>query len=1035
MAIVGAALQSLPTDEADAALSRAAVVRDASAWHRLVASGEPLILLPMFDAGDLISAAARAGHGVIVPLGEGDPVEQDVTQAPPVSRRAAAAALEGMGLEHQRAYELAGLARRSTTALRRRLALTPSMRRPTWAQPANARMVLPALLAGGWSETHPADRQVASTLSRATYEEVRDRLIAWAQDTDPPVRRRGDAWYIVSKRDAWTLLAGFLTRDDLQRLEAAALIVLGTSDPKFDLPADRRWMAGALGHSAAHSGILRRGLASTLAVMGARASGTDSGDPGIVATRVVRELLNRANADWRLWASLATHLPDLAEASPDAFLTGVEDGLQGDKPVLLEIFTDTDDPLFGSSKHTGLLWALERLAWSPQYLGRVAQVMARLAARDPGGRLSNRPATSLAAIFRPWLPQTAGSLDQRLAVLDMLREREPEAAWALMKSMLPEFHSVGFYSARPQWWDWAPEGDHKVTRAEYAAAVREVVRRMVDDVGTSGQRWGVLIEALPMLPPSEHNSVANRLQHLDVDAISSEDRGLIWEHLRKLVADHRSFEDADWAMPTELVDRVEGVRSRFEPPDPVAKYGWLFGHHTTLPERLPDFQSNWEARQAKVDQARTDALRTVVGGVGIAGVLAIADHAEQADLVGRAAARVPGLEGQEDEILRTHLSAEDPKRAAFGWGYAAGRAWKHGAEWVIAKLDGVAMDWSAKQRAELLHLLGVGPETWARASKMEGETELAYWHRLHPFTVPEDHAEDAARHLLAAGRPNAAVDLLGMRRQEELGDPELAMEALAAVLTRDPQGDRPSSSFTYHVARLLDKLADRADVDQSRVAKLEWHLLPVVGRHDRRPRALGQLLAKNPSFFVDVVTLVFRGEGEEPRRLTDDERERAERSYNLVDSWRAIPGTRDDGTIDPAALRKWINDARARLAAAERTVVGDRIIGQVLSRSPADPDGTWPSQPVRNVMDELENAHIEKGFVIGVLNSRGVTTRAPDAGGRQERQLAERYDGLASAVADRWPRTASVLRRIADNYRAEAKHEDVETALEEDLGL
>jgi hypothetical protein len=1036
VAIVAAVLRALPTDEGDATFSRAAVVREANAWRGLVGSQEPLLLLPTFDGGDLIAAAARAGHGVIIPLGEGDPPPNDVTQVPPVGRQAAAEVLKSLGVEHHRAYELAGLARRSMTALRRRLALSAALQRPVWAQPANARTILPALLAGGWSEGQPPDREVLSALSRAPYEDVRDRLVRWAQDADPPLRRRGDAWFIVSKQDAWALLSGFLNRDDLERLESAALSVLGTPDPKFDLPPERRWMAGALGHSAVHSGLLQRGLASTLAVMGASADngGEAPNAPRSFAASVVRQLLGKANTDWRLWASLAPHLPDLAEASPDAFLTAVEAGLRGEKPVLQELFTDTGDQLFSSSPHTGLLWALERLAWSPAYLGRTALTLARLATRDPDGKLSNRPAESLAAIYRPWLPQTAASLDQRLATLDMLREREPGVAWALMQSMLPQLRAVGSYSARPEWRDWAPDAERKVTRGEYAAAIAEVVRRMLVDARTEGSRWGALIDVLPVLPPNEHALVAERLRQLDAHALSPADNALIWEHLRRLIADHRAFGDADWAMPAEAVERLDGLRSRFEPTDPVARYGWLFGHNATLPEGFPDGEHNWEAREAAVQSARTEALSAVINSSGLESVLLIADHADQPDRVGWTAGRLPELRAQEDEILRLHLAAPDGKRAGFGWGYAAARAQDEGRDWVIGKLEGVAKGWSAEQQAILLHLLGANREAWERASKIGAETERAYWRQLHPFRVSAGDADDAARHLVAAGRPNAAVGLLGLHAREELTNPELAMEVLAAALTSDPQHDPLPSQVSYDMARLLDQLASRRDVDQSRVAMLEWRLLPIVSRLERRPKALSHLVAQNPTFFVEVVTLVFSGEGEEPRELTSEDRARAERGYDLLHSWSVVPGQGVDGTIDEAAMRKWIEVARKDLAATGRGVVGDQMIGEALSSSRADPDGTWPSRPVRNVIDELQNDDIEKGFVIGVLNSRGVTTRDPAAGGIQERGLAERYEGLASAVADRWPRTAGVLRRIAETYRAEARHEDLESALDEDLG-
>jgi hypothetical protein len=69
----------------------------------------------------------------------------------------------------------------------------------------------------------------------------------------------------------------------------AALLVLGAHDPKYDFPPDRRWMSGALGHSPEHSDLIRRGIATTVAIMGAR-SPDGANSPPAVAIAIVREL-------------------------------------------------------------------------------------------------------------------------------------------------------------------------------------------------------------------------------------------------------------------------------------------------------------------------------------------------------------------------------------------------------------------------------------------------------------------------------------------------------------------------------------------------------------------------------------------------------------------------------------------------------------------------------------------------------------------------------------------------------------------------
>jgi hypothetical protein len=105
----------------------------------------------------------------------------------------------------------------------------------------------------------------------------------------------------------------------------------------------------------------------------------------------------------------------------------------------------------GSNYLTGLLWALETLAWDAEYLPRVVVILGELAVRDPGGNWANRPANSLAEILLPWLPQTCAPLPKRRAAVETLLKEHPEVAWKLLLSLLPSAHQVSSYSRKPAW--------------------------------------------------------------------------------------------------------------------------------------------------------------------------------------------------------------------------------------------------------------------------------------------------------------------------------------------------------------------------------------------------------------------------------------------------------------------------------------------------------------------------------------------------------------------------------------------------------
>jgi hypothetical protein len=84
-------------------------------------------------------------------------------------------------------------------------------------------------------------------------------------------------------------------------------------------------------------------------------------------------------------------------------------------------------------------------------------------------------------------------------------------------------------------------------------------------------------------------------------------------------------------------------------------------------------------------------------------------------------------------------------------------------------------------------------------------------------------------------------------------------------------------------------------------------------------------------------------------------------------------------------------------------------------------------------LEDLGSDKIEKGIIIGISGSRGVTSRSFFEGGAQEKAIAERYLNYASILSDNWPRTARLMKKIADNYEFEARWEDRKAELDEDL--
>jgi len=113
---------------------------------------------------------------------------------------------------------------------------------------------------------------------------------------------------------------------------------------------------------------------------------------------------------------------------------------------------------------------------------------------------------------------------------------------------------------------------------------------------------------------------------------------------------------------------------------------------------------------------------------------------------------------------------------------------------------------------------------------------------------------------------------------------------------------------------------------------------------------------------------------------TDEDRVRGQVAFELLHSWSTLPGLTDE-FLDSEALQAWVLSVREIAADAGLRKIADKHVGQILSFSPDGGDDLWPHEAVRELIEELANEEIERGFEIQVMNSRGMTTRGYGEGG------------------------------------------------------
>jgi hypothetical protein len=233
----------------------------------------------------------------------------------------------------------------------------------------------------------------------------------------------------------------------------------------------------------------------------------------------------------------------------------------------------------------------------------------------------------------------------------------------------------------------------------------------------------------------------------------------------------------------------------------------------------------------------------------------------------------------------------------------------------------------------------------------------------------------------------------------------------------------------YEVVHMIQALQEREDVDLGDLAAIEYQYLPVL-EFQAEPTALNRLLGTSPQLFVNVICDAFSPASGEKGEITDERRLRARLAYRLLQSIKTVPGF-SSGAEDVNHLRSWISEVRTLAKEADRAVITDQQIGQILAYAPSDSeDAAWPSKAIRDLIEELEAEQVERGIAISRFNQRGSFSKGLYDGGKQERALANQYRNWAD-VTRKWLRTSALLRQIADDWDRYAKRADSEAELDQ----
>jgi len=886
-----------------------------------------------------------------------------------------------------------------------------------WTQHPDATYLSLAVLIGAWDEKSQCDLYAITQLLGISYDEWLKKARELLHHQDSPLTLKNGIWKVVNRTELWNLLGSRVLDQNLETFKSLAISVLKERDPAFELSAEERYAAAIHGKVLECSHVLRKGISEGLAILGSHPDACNNCSQGKAETTcllVLRELLT--DADWVLWGSLNSLLPTLAEAAPGEFLDAVEKALRQSPCPFDRLFTEEGNGVFGRNYLTGLLWALEGLAWDEQYLVRICVVLAELASHDPGGQWANRPLNSLITILLPWLPQTLASIEKRKVAVQTLLKEWPDVAWNLIIQLLPSQHQISSGSHKPSWRKTIPEDWEKgVTHQEYWQQVSFYAELAVRAAGYNTVRLSELIDHFDNLPKPAFDQLVEVLSSQTISELSEDQRLLLWDRLRKFTDKHRRFSDAKWALPDELITRIEEVAKRLAPADPFNLYQHLFT------DREFDFyegRGDWEKQRKKLDERRERVIREIFKQSGIDGVIRFAESVDSPEKIGYAIGAIYD-ETIEQAFLPHFFSAEDSKLKALVSGFIWRRQHVKGWDW-CDNID--KSGWTPAQIGQFLACLPFAKEAWDRASDWLQDHEGEYWTCTGANAYQSDgDLNIAIEKLIEHDRPHAAINCLDrMRHDKQPIDTNQCVRALLAALS----SSEPTYSMdSYHIVKLIKYLQTDPSVNQEDLFRVEWAYLPLLDRHSGvAPKLLESRLANYPEFFCEVIRLIYRSKNEEKpsKEPSEEVKAIATNAWRLLHEWKTPPGAQEDGTFNEDHFEKWLRRVKDVCRETGHLEVALLEIGEVLINSPSDPNGLWIHRAVAQALNDRDADEMRRGFSTGTYNARGVHWVDPT--GKPEKELAEQFRRKAEDVENAgFHRFAATLRELAESYDREAQ--------------
>lgn len=892
-------------------------------------------------------------------------------------------------------------------------------------------------LIGAWNETVDADKKILCEVLSET-EDVVNRFILELTELGLIETKSGIS-HIVQRRRVWRITARAVTKLEVNRFISCTKAELSRIDASLAIAPEERFISGVSGRKDFSSKVIREGIANGMAMLAVDSRFCEKvahSERTAWGWKFVRYLLEKS--DWRIWATLDDEIRYIAEVSPEEFMRCLRKFMEKRKGGLVALYGQETTGFMSRTYSAGIVEALGCLAWKPNLIGGVVDVLVEMVRRDSGGQWHPRPIDKFRRILHPLAPHTWASQNRRLSVVrGIVRRLDDDTSWRLIETLLPVTHYSFVTSSNfPIFRGNSKSGEpQRQTNKEVWEEYTEYCKMAIRLCDSKADRIGKLInDALCGWNDDsfcELEAYVNEIR----SKLSEDNRFEIWRSVRNaLYYANTGDQKGNKKWLANRVKLYKALENAYEPADIMLRSRVLFSWR----DELYDKKLN-DCTGEDVRRRQEDAIATMKSEKGSEAALVFASKTDKSEFAGY----LIGLISDDSDDLRLlprHLS--DSKDGLY-WpmvGYVKGRLESKGWEWV----DSINMSkWNIESITTLFLMFPFQKEVWARVKEILGENKNLYWEKKeHPYVVNISDVPDAVDGFLSVGCGYKALDVIGRFIKSKTDNLVEESRRIMKAFVEGRVHDNPTTMTDYYVGEVVSYIQASKSVPDDEKAQIEWAFIDFAdwhGGHGFKATYLGAKLATDVNLFCEAVRLVYLPEKDakkikESRKdnpLPNEEQHRIENVWNLLEYGMHAPGFGVDGRFNSLEFKRWVKKVLFVAKKEDRLSSTKGVLGRMFINAVNKGEDFWLPHEIAMLMEKKGNSRMLHSFEVAMFNSRGA--HFVDKTGKEEAQLAEKYEKMADeAEGFGYCGLAREVRRIATSIKEDWKRfkdeDDVLTA-------